>query len=116
MLDIAHVHPSVIIFIWGPCSRWSHRQAYLRIPLQCYVAMGVLTFLGFTALAVAAPVEERANKPKSFLKDSGNSTWVMGNQIWNVTQNRQYANKLFYKGSDRVGNAVGHYVSYSIST
>ncbi|CAO2654065.1 Nn.00g107980.m01.CDS01 [Neocucurbitaria sp. VM-36] len=75
--------------------------------------MGVFKFLGLAALAVAAPVEERAQKPKSFLKELGNSTWVLGNQIWNVTQNRQYANKLFYKGSDRVGNAVGHYVSYN---
>lgn len=78
--------------------------------------MGVFKVFGLAALAVAAPVEERAKKPKSFLKDLGNSTWVIGNQIWNVTQNRQYANKLFYKGGDRVGNAVGHYVSYSTST
>ncbi|KAF1848789.1 polysaccharide lyase family 4 protein [Cucurbitaria berberidis CBS 394.84] len=75
--------------------------------------MGVLKFLALAAVAVAAPVEERAKKPKSFLKEVGNSTWVLGNQIWNVTQNRQYANKLFYKGSDRVGKAVGHYVSYN---
>ncbi|KAL6707622.1 hypothetical protein ACN47E_003972 [Coniothyrium glycines] len=75
--------------------------------------MGVLKFLGLAALAVAAPLEERAKKPKSFLKEVGNSTWVLGNDVWNVTQNRQYANKLFYKGADRVGNAVGHYVSYN---
>jgi rhamnogalacturonan endolyase len=75
--------------------------------------MSVVKFLTFAALAVAAPFEERAKMPKSFLKDLGNSTWVLGNEIWNVTQNRQYANKLWYKGKDRVGNAVGHYVSYS---
>ncbi|KAJ4374835.1 hypothetical protein N0V83_001913 [Neocucurbitaria cava] len=75
--------------------------------------MGVFKALAFAALAVAVPVEERAKKPQSFLKDLGNSTWVIGNEIWNVTQNRQYANKLFYKGGDRVGNAVGHYVSYN---
>ena len=77
--------------------------------------MVFITLLGLTALVAAAPLEERAKKPKSFLKEVGNSTWVLGNEIWNVTQNRQYANKLWYKGKDRVGNAVGHYVSYSMS-
>lgn len=77
--------------------------------------MGVFQFLGLAALAIAVPVEERAKKPQSFLKELGNSTWILGNQIWNVTQNRQYANQLYYKGADRVGNAVGHYVSYSKS-
>ena len=75
--------------------------------------MSAFKLLGLAALAAAAPVEERAKKPKSFLKDLGNSTWVIGNEIWNATQNRQYANKLWYNGKDRVGNAVGHYVSYS---
>jgi rhamnogalacturonan endolyase len=78
--------------------------------------MGVLMYLGLAALAVAAPYEGRAKKPKGFLKELGNSTWVIGNDVWNVTQNRQYANKLWYKGKDRVGDAVGHYVSYSTST
>ncbi|KAF2030903.1 rhamnogalacturonate lyase-like protein [Setomelanomma holmii] len=73
----------------------------------------IVKFLGLAALAAAAPLEERAKKPKSFLKELGNSTWVLGNEIWNVTQNRQYANKLWYKGKDHVGNAVGHYVSYN---
>lgn len=76
------------------------------------------TFAACAALATLAagvPLEERAKKPKSFLKELGNSTWVLGNDIWNVTQNRQYANQLWYKGADRVGKAVGHYVSYSTS-
>jgi hypothetical protein len=55
-----------------------------------------------------------APKSKSFLTQVDNSTWVIGNGIWNVTQGRQYATKLFYKEKDRVGNAVGHYVSYSM--
>lgn len=86
------------------------RQSYSRI---IAFMMSALKLLGLAALAAAAPVEERAKKPKSFLKELGNSTWVIGNEIWNVTQNRQYANKLWYNGKDRVGNAVGHYVSYS---
>lgn len=72
--------------------------------------MGVVQFVCFAALVAASPLEKR---PKSFLKEVGNSTWVLGNELWNVTQNRQYANQLWYKGKDRVGNAVGHYVSYS---
>jgi len=80
-------------------------------------AMGVLQLVKFIALAacaVAAPFEERNAKPKSFLKELGNSTWVIGNARWNTTQGRQYAKKLWYKGKDRVGAAVGHYVSYSM--
>ncbi|KAF2680473.1 polysaccharide lyase family 4 protein [Lentithecium fluviatile CBS 122367] len=77
--------------------------------------MGLLQLVKCVALvacAVAAPVEER-KAPKSFLKEVGNSTWVIGNAKWNVTQGRQYATKLWYKGKDRVGQAVGHYVSYN---
>lgn len=75
--------------------------------------MGAIKLLGLAAIVAAAPLEERARKPQSFLKEVGNSTWVLGNEIWNVTQNRQYADQLWYKGKDRVGDAVGHYVSYS---
>jgi rhamnogalacturonan endolyase len=80
--------------------------------------MGGFKLLSLAALvstAFAAPLEERAKKPKSFLTEVGNSTWVIGNDVWNVTQNLKYANKLWYKGKDRVGKAVGHYVSYSKS-
>ena len=77
--------------------------------------MIVLKYLPLIAAAVAAPLEERDKKPKSFLKEIGNATWVLGNELWNVTQNRQYANQLWYRGQDRVGKAVGHYVSYSAS-
>jgi rhamnogalacturonan endolyase len=68
--------------------------------------------LGFAAVVAAAP-SANSKQPKSFLKELGNSTWVLGNEIWNVTQNRQYADQLWYKGKDRVGDAVGHYVSYN---
>jgi rhamnogalacturonan endolyase len=72
--------------------------------------MRVFEVFGLAGLVAAAP---SAKKPKSFLKELGNSTWVLGNDIWNVTQNRQYANQLWFGGKDRVGGAVGHYVSYS---
>jgi hypothetical protein len=38
---------------------------------------------------------------------------VIGNAIWNITIGYTYGTKLFYKNKDIVGNAVGHYVSYS---
>ena len=80
--------------------------------------MGGFKLLSLAALVgstLAAPLEERAKERKSFFKEVGNSTWVIGNDVWNVTQNLQYATKLWYKGKDRVGQAVGHYVSYSKS-
>ncbi|KAJ4299622.1 hypothetical protein N0V90_004868 [Kalmusia sp. IMI 367209] len=75
--------------------------------------MGPFQLASVVALAAcisAAPAEVRAVKPKGFLKDLGNSTWVIGNGIWNMTQGRQYGTKLMYKGKDRVGPAVGHYM------
>lgn len=50
-----------------------------------------------------------------FLKSLNSSTWVIGNDIWNLTIAMTYGTKLMYKGHDLVGNAVGHYVSYSMS-
>lgn len=39
---------------------------------------------------------------------------VIGNDLWNITIGPIYGTKLFYKQKDIVGNAVGHYVSYSL--
>lgn len=49
-----------------------------------------------------------------FLTQVDNSTWILGNELWNVTQEQTYGVKLMYKGRDCVGDAVGHYVSYSM--
>jgi len=51
-----------------------------------------------------------------FLTQIGNQTWVIGNDVWNLTQGRNYGVKLMYGGRDLVGSAVGHYVSYSTSS
>jgi hypothetical protein len=96
---------------------WLH--CFLTTAYAFFAVMGVSQVIRFGALIActyAAPFEERNSKPKSFLKEIRNSTWVIGNEIWNTTQGRQYANKLWYKGKDRVGDAVGHYVSYSTLT
>lgn len=63
------------------------------------------------ALTRAHPIVERATGP--FLSQVDNTTWVIGNELWNLTQQRTYGVKLFYKERDLVGDAVGHYVSYS---
>lgn len=63
------------------------------------------------ASAAARRVSERATGP--FFQKLDNATWVIGNEIWNMTQQYTYGVKLFYQGHDCVGDAVGHYVSYS---
>ncbi|KAI0130102.1 polysaccharide lyase family 4 protein [Xylariales sp. AK1849] len=72
----------------------------------------------FTSLATLLPsfvtavsLHGRATGP--FLSQVDNFTWVMGNQLWNVTQGQTYGVKLYFKDRDCVGDAVGHYVSYN---
>jgi rhamnogalacturonan endolyase len=50
-----------------------------------------------------------------FLTALDNRTWIIGNDVWNMTQGPIYGVKLYYKERDCVGEAVGHYVSYSMS-
>jgi rhamnogalacturonan endolyase len=68
-------------------------------------------FLLLNLLSAACLV--RAREP--FLISVDNHTHIIGNDIWNVTIGRDFGTKLFYKGIDLVGNASGHYVSYSKS-
>ncbi|THY22530.1 polysaccharide lyase family 4 protein [Aureobasidium pullulans] len=52
-------------------------------------------------------------KQYGFLKDNGNGSWIIGNDVWNMTQERIYGSKLYYKDQELVGEATGHYVSYN---
>ncbi|KAI1343322.1 polysaccharide lyase family 4 protein [Xylariaceae sp. FL0016] len=52
-----------------------------------------------------------ADRP--FLSQVDNETWVIGNEVWNMTQGRTYGVKLNYKDHDCVGGAAGHYVGYN---
>ncbi|KAH0033422.1 polysaccharide lyase family 4 protein, partial [Aureobasidium melanogenum] len=52
-------------------------------------------------------------KPHGFLKDNGNGAWIIGNDVWNMTQEQIYGSKLYYKDRELVGQAAGHYVSYN---
>lgn len=51
----------------------------------------------------------------SFLQQISNDTWVLGNDVWNITQGPIYATKLFYQGKDAIGSAAGHYVGAGIN-
>lgn len=60
---------------------------------------------------VSARLVSRATGP--FLTQVDNQTWIIGNDVWNVTQEVTYGVKLYYQDRDCVGGAVGHYVSYN---
>ena len=84
-------------------------QAHPSSTMTGLLSYAVLLLVG--VLTGAHPLVERAAGP--FLSQVDNGTWVIGNELWNLTQQRTYGVKLFYKERDLVGDAVGHYVSYS---
>lgn len=49
---------------------------------------------------------------KPFLTQIDASTWVFGNDLFNVTQGSVYATEVHYRGHELVGTAVGHYMGY----
>jgi rhamnogalacturonan endolyase len=51
----------------------------------------------------------------SFLQQTSNDTWIIGNDIWNITQGPIYGTKLYYQGKDAIGKAAGHYVGAGIN-
>lgn len=54
-----------------------------------------------------------------FLTQTDNQTWVLGNDLWNVTEGANYATKLYstlVPGQDLVGDAWGHYVDIGTRT
>jgi len=94
----------------------------LEMRLQSVIG-GLAAFLGVTSAASLGNGNNgngNGDKGKSPTKKTGpflltlNGTeHVIGNDIWNITIGPIYGTKLFYKNKDIVGNAVGHYVSYS---
>lgn len=68
----------------------------------------LLLLLAASAFGFAVP---RATGP--FFTQVDNQTWVIGNDVWNLTQEATYGVKLHYRDHDCVGDAVGHYVSYN---
>ncbi|KAF2126694.1 polysaccharide lyase family 4 protein [Dothidotthia symphoricarpi CBS 119687] len=69
--------------------------------------MRTSSLLGYLASAVTLC---EAKGP--FLQQVSSTQWVIGNDLWNVTQGPTYATKLRFQGSDAVGNATGHYAGY----
>lgn len=54
-----------------------------------------------------------------FLTQVDTQTWVFGNDLWNVTEGKNYATKLFSSilpGHDLVGGASGHYAGIGETT
>lgn len=47
-----------------------------------------------------------------FLQELDGS-WVIGNDLWNITQGAVYGKPLYYRDKDVIGEAVGHYVGYN---
>ncbi|KZV62518.1 polysaccharide lyase family 4 protein [Peniophora sp. CONT] len=45
-----------------------------------------------------------------------NGSWIIGNDLWNITQGTVYGKPAYYKGKDIIGEAVGHYVGYNGET
>ncbi|KAF2754441.1 putative rhamnogalacturonase [Pseudovirgaria hyperparasitica] len=72
-------------------------------------------WLQSTVWALLATAAELAHARGPFLQILNATHSVIGNDHWNVTQGFAYATKLYHKNQDLVGNAVGHYVSYSLS-
>lgn len=80
--------------------------------------MKPLPYLSVCSLALAgvkAASHVRRNSTGPFLQQLDEQTWVIGNELWNLTQQATYGVQLYYKDQDCVGDAVGHYVSYSTS-
>jgi hypothetical protein len=53
---------------------------------------------------------------RPFLQQTSNNTWILGNNIWNITQGPIYGTKLYYQGKDAIGSAAGHYVGAGMNS
>ncbi|KAI1747268.1 rhamnogalacturonate lyase [Xylaria castorea] len=73
--------------------------------------MKAISISTIVALAAALPTKSQESGP--FLSQVDNQAWIIGNELWNLTQGPKYGVQLFYKDHDCVGEAVGHYVSYN---
>jgi rhamnogalacturonan endolyase len=69
-----------------------------------------------SVLTVLITVARTAFAKGPFLQQVTSSQWIIGNDIWNLTQGPTYATKLQYQGSDAVGKAQGHYAGVGTYT
>ncbi|KAF4468420.1 rhamnogalacturonate lyase [Fusarium albosuccineum] len=73
--------------------------------------------LSFSLVAALGPLVGASRGP--FLESTGDGSWVIGNDLWNVAQGPVYAKNLFWEGvpgEDLVGSASGHYVGYGMKS
>ncbi|KAI9738374.1 MAG: hypothetical protein M1834_008877 [Cirrosporium novae-zelandiae] len=64
----------------------------------------------FKALPGLASIIGCAAASGPFLQTVDSSSWVIGNDLWNITIGKYYGTKLYYKDNDLIGDAYGHYV------
>ena len=64
---------------------------------------------GASVLTVLITAAKTALAEGPFLQQVTSSQWIIGNDIWNLTQGPTYATNLHFQGSDAVGKAQGHY-------
>lgn len=62
-----------------------------------------------TSLIAALAAAKTALAKGPFLQQVSSAQWIIGNDLWNLTQGATYATNLQYQGSDAVGKAQGHY-------
>ncbi|KAJ8109735.1 hypothetical protein OPT61_g7240 [Boeremia exigua] len=62
-----------------------------------------------SSLAAAFATAKTVLAKGPFLQQVSSTQWIIGNDIWNLTQGATYATNLQYQGLDAVGTAKGHY-------
>lgn len=62
-----------------------------------------------TSLVALLAAAKTAVAKGPFLQQVSSTQWIIGNDLWNLTQGATYATSLHYQGSDAVGKAQGHY-------
>ena len=64
---------------------------------------------GASVLTVLITAAKTALAEGPFRQQVTSSQWIIGNDIWYLTQGSTYATNLYFQGSDSVGKAQGHY-------
>lgn len=82
----------------------------MLMEMRSFTAKLFVPLVLFLQVAASSPL---AHKKGPFLQILNETHSIIGNDLWNITQGPTFATKLFYKDHDCIGDAVGHYVSYS---
>ena len=87
----------------------------MKLQAWCVGALAVSSMSAAHAISPASPEHGGVgDSAEPFFTQLDNQTWIIGNDVWNLTQKRTYGVKLMYRDQDLVGTAAGHYASYSL--